>query len=186
MTLKRPPRLATWLLKHLGCSPNNEAVIGDLHERYQLRPRAIWYCHQALGAIAKSFFSETWGHKLYAAYALVVGWATLISIWWICASAVGNPAVWTHHVCTFFWFVAGAGSGCAVGFFTKRPKRPMVLLYVASIQLFLILVHRRATESYIGWYWIDAAVLTFSIALGALPISSGAPRSLASEGESTC
>ena len=32
MTPKQPPVVATWLLRHLGSSPNNDAVLGD-HER---------------------------------------------------------------------------------------------------------------------------------------------------------
>ena len=34
MTNQRPPRLATWVLRHFGLSPNNDAVLGDLVERY--------------------------------------------------------------------------------------------------------------------------------------------------------
>ncbi len=33
MTPKQPPRIARWMLKHLGCGPNNDAVLGDLAER---------------------------------------------------------------------------------------------------------------------------------------------------------
>ena len=35
MRSDQPPKLAHWLLDHFGCSPNNEAVIGDLDERYE-------------------------------------------------------------------------------------------------------------------------------------------------------
>ena len=30
-----PAKAAKWLLNHMGCSPNNAAVIGDLDERYR-------------------------------------------------------------------------------------------------------------------------------------------------------
>jgi hypothetical protein len=33
--VKRLPTLPTWLLKQLGCSTNNDAVLGDLAERYR-------------------------------------------------------------------------------------------------------------------------------------------------------
>jgi hypothetical protein len=34
MSSMEPPKVARWILKHFGSSPNNEAVIGDLDERY--------------------------------------------------------------------------------------------------------------------------------------------------------
>jgi len=30
MTSKQPPRIATWMLKHFGSGPNNDAILGDL------------------------------------------------------------------------------------------------------------------------------------------------------------
>jgi hypothetical protein len=42
------PQIATWLLKHLGCSPNKDAVIGDLGERYQKGRTRPWYWRQVL------------------------------------------------------------------------------------------------------------------------------------------
>lgn len=35
MSLAQPPKIARWLLNHFGCSPNNDAVIGDLDEKYR-------------------------------------------------------------------------------------------------------------------------------------------------------
>ena len=57
MTPKQPPVVATWLLRHLGCSPNNEAVLGDLAEEYS-RKGAMWYWRQVLKAIPVSAFRE--------------------------------------------------------------------------------------------------------------------------------
>ena len=39
MTRKHPPVIPTWLLRTLGCSPNNEAVLGDLAEDYLRKAR---------------------------------------------------------------------------------------------------------------------------------------------------
>lgn len=36
MNAARPPRLAVWLLRRFGSSPNNAAIIGDLDERYSV------------------------------------------------------------------------------------------------------------------------------------------------------
>ena len=33
--MRRAPVIATWLLRHFGCSPQTEHVIGDLVERYE-------------------------------------------------------------------------------------------------------------------------------------------------------
>ena len=74
MTPKQPPVVATWLLRHLGSSPNNDAVLGDLAEEYS-RKGAMWYWRQVLKAIPVSAFREARGHKWMAARAVVVGLA---------------------------------------------------------------------------------------------------------------
>ena len=71
MTPKQPPVIATWLLRHLGSSPNNEAVLGDLAEEYS-RKGAMWYWRQVLKAIPVSAFREARGHKLMAVKGVVV------------------------------------------------------------------------------------------------------------------
>jgi hypothetical protein len=76
----RPPRLATWLLRHFGCGPHNESVLGDLAEQYRDRRSRLWYWKQVVLAIALSVFSEVWNHKLLAFRALILGW-TIKAIW---------------------------------------------------------------------------------------------------------
>jgi hypothetical protein len=46
MTLRTPPRLATWLLKHLGPAYRRESLVGDLLEEYQLDRSRGWYWRQ--------------------------------------------------------------------------------------------------------------------------------------------
>ena len=41
-----PPRLAVWLLRNFGSSPNNEALLGDLNERLRQGRSRIWYWRQ--------------------------------------------------------------------------------------------------------------------------------------------
>ena len=43
MTLKHPPGVATWLLKHFGSGPDKDAVLGDLAEQYSRNNNAAWY-----------------------------------------------------------------------------------------------------------------------------------------------
>src|SRR5262249_37513178 len=143
----QPPKLATWLLTHFGCSPNNEAVLGDLMERYQHTPKKMWYWQQVLLAILASFFKEIWEHKLHAIRALFVGW--LIKTVWL--SLVWYE-FWTPHVWILKTYISPASSsemvrgvsvflsltviGCVASAGLVRRvsyanERPMVLLYLA-------------------------------------------------------
>jgi hypothetical protein len=72
-----PPEAAKWLLNHLGSSPNNASVIGDLDERYRSGHSRRWYWRQVAMAIAISFFKETWNHKARALAAILSGWLAI-------------------------------------------------------------------------------------------------------------
>jgi len=101
MTPKQPSRIATWMLKHFGSGSNNDAVRGDLAERYQQKEEGMWYWRQVLKAIPISFFKEIRGHQWIAARALLTGWA-----------------LWTFYVTTIFprltpYFI-GNGFGVAI------------------------------------------------------------------------
>jgi hypothetical protein len=75
MRSDQPPKLAHWLLKHFGLSPNNAAVIGDLDERYRHGRSRIWYWRQALVAIITGVLATIRGNKAIALRALLTGWA---------------------------------------------------------------------------------------------------------------
>jgi hypothetical protein len=51
MTTRAPPRLATWLLEHLGPRYRNESLVGDLFEEYQRDRTRAWYWRQTAVAI---------------------------------------------------------------------------------------------------------------------------------------
>jgi hypothetical protein len=51
MTLRVPPRTATWLLKRLGTPYRNESLAGDLFEEYQQHRTPAWYWRQTAAAI---------------------------------------------------------------------------------------------------------------------------------------
>jgi hypothetical protein len=78
-------------LKHFGCSPNNEAVIGDLDERYRVHSRG-WYWRQAILGIVTSFLKEVWHQKLRTLTAVVVGWSAL----YLCYLALRSVAASTE------------------------------------------------------------------------------------------
>src|SRR5262245_35299213 len=83
MTPKRPPAVAAWLLKHFGCGPNVDAVLGDLAEQYPRKSR-IWYWRQVLKGIPVSVVAEALGHKAIAARAIATGcvaWFVFLAIY---------------------------------------------------------------------------------------------------------
>ena len=86
MTARRPPAIATWIWKHFGCGPNQEAVLGDLAEEYLRKGSRMWYWRQVLKAVPVSVFKEVRSHKRIAARAMLIGWA----IWTIFA-VMNNP-----------------------------------------------------------------------------------------------
>jgi hypothetical protein len=51
MTFRAPPRVATWLLRRLGPTYQNESLIGDLYEEYQLNRTQGWYWRQVIVAV---------------------------------------------------------------------------------------------------------------------------------------
>ena len=183
MRLRKPPSLATRLLLIFRRHPDIEAILGDLLERYQTKS-SIWYWRQTFIAIFNTLIRETRGHKLDSALALIAGWSTLGVIWFALEGLSGQPFPWIRHACTFFWCIAGTGSGSVVGLLTKHRKRPMIFLYAASVAVFLILLHP-APQSRAIVYWIDTAALTLSISLAAVPLSLPVQQSIAPAEEST-
>jgi hypothetical protein len=69
----QPPRIAAWLLRHFGSSPNIESVIGDLNESYGRGRSSVWYWRQVFIAIVESVLTDIRLHKLLVFRALVIG-----------------------------------------------------------------------------------------------------------------
>jgi hypothetical protein len=70
------PKAARWLLEHFGCSPDNDALIGDLDERYHRGRSDLWYWREVFIAICAGLWSEIRAHKALVLRAVVLGWAT--------------------------------------------------------------------------------------------------------------
>jgi len=52
------PETPAWLLKTFGCSPNNEALLGDLAEHVCCGKTAAWYWRQAVTGVFGSLFAQ--------------------------------------------------------------------------------------------------------------------------------
>ena len=72
-TCGEPPRIATWFLAVFGCSPDNDAIVGDLAECYRAGRSRGWYWWQALVAIVVGLSQETRRNKLLAARCIGAG-----------------------------------------------------------------------------------------------------------------
>ena len=51
MTTRMPPRLASWVLDHLGMRYRRESLAGDLFEEYQQGRSQVWYWQQVIAAV---------------------------------------------------------------------------------------------------------------------------------------
>jgi hypothetical protein len=51
MSLRTPPRVATWLLKRFGPEYQRDSLLGDLFEEYQRGRSRAWYWRQAGAAL---------------------------------------------------------------------------------------------------------------------------------------
>ena len=73
MTIHRPPRLATWIVKRLGSNIIEDALIGDLFEAYQTRRSPFWYWWQVATAIGVGACRDVWRHLPVAFGAIATG-----------------------------------------------------------------------------------------------------------------
>ena len=72
MTIHQPPRLATWILKRLGSTIIEDALVGDLFEAYQTQCSPFWYWGQVGAAIGVGACRDVW-HHLPVALGAIVG-----------------------------------------------------------------------------------------------------------------
>ena len=73
MRSTEPPRIATWLLRQFGCSPETDVILGDLTEQYRRGRSNLWYWRQSLNAIAVGLFREVRQQKARTLAAVVTG-----------------------------------------------------------------------------------------------------------------
>ena len=82
MTIHQPPRLATWILKRLGSTIIEDALVGDLVEAYQTRRSPFWYWGQVGAAIGVGACRDVWHHLPVALGAIVTGlFVAAVPVW---------------------------------------------------------------------------------------------------------
>jgi hypothetical protein len=91
MKRSNPPRIATWMMKHLASTGSDEAIAGDLLEHFNAGRSAGWYWRQTIGAIALEWSRRVWMHRLRLLFA--VTWCFLSPAWTVLYSHVGGIGV---------------------------------------------------------------------------------------------
>ncbi len=191
--MKRTPFLPTWLLKHLGCSSDNDAVMGDLSERYQQGKTAAWYWKQTLVAVIVSAFDEVRGHKWLTFRSVLVGWIVfsyllLPSTGSIFKSILESyrefeTASWNSAAVTTFsyaiigifvclTFVIGMITGWIAARLHSR-QRAQILLLAIIVPTSFVSGNPGGVDSFV--FWIGVATLTVSILFGGLFIVGRRP-----------
>ena len=190
----KPPALARWLLEHLGSSPNNESVLGDLEERYAGHsPR--WYWRQVFRAIAAAWFADIASNRTLAAGVLGISGVHIIMlarVFRYLAGGAANPFTayiftrvlpygwWGHNA--IFWpidwlmtwlplFLISNAAGWFVARMRRGNPRPMVLscaaltCLVLTIPTLRLLVHLSAMPLYFA---VLGLVVPFQTVFGIL------------------
>jgi hypothetical protein len=152
---REAPAVAKWLLRHFGCSPNNEAILGDLDECYRQGHSYLWYWKQTVKSVAAGLWVEVCMHKWLALRAVIAGWISCsflilpliegyVSVFLKNETFSGyNPRNWwtlSGSVIQYYdwWFVliapfgVGIIGGWLVAHTHRQFQRPMVLAFLAS------------------------------------------------------
>jgi hypothetical protein len=189
--MNQPPALAHWLLRHFGCSANNETVVGDLDERYRNGRSRRWYWSQVLIALIVGFIEDIWRHKLFALRVVFVGMLFLHLIAGMLFPAFGRLIfgfvlattksdgqlpLWIYIAFALVACLTGVTSGWLTGRFHRDHERTAMLLYTLSVVLYLVGFGFVAGIKYsplsIGgspeYYFLNSAFLAGSTFLGCI------------------
>jgi hypothetical protein len=128
----QPPKLAKWLLNHFGCSRNNDAVIGDLDERFQQGHSPAWYGKQVLVTIVVSIVSifDIRTVKFLDVRAVIAGWVVFTACFHSLFPVFGR--------CTVLTAIAGLVSGLTVTAHSRQLQWLSLLFYTATMSVYWI------------------------------------------------
>jgi hypothetical protein len=140
MTIHQPPRLATWILRRLGSTIIEDALVGDLFEAYQTRRSPFWYWGQVSAAIGVGACRDVWHHLPVALGAIVTGlFVAAVPVWLlqnISAAPLSNVPlpVWTLTLAS--WLVVFGSallSGWLISLLFRAHRAAAVLSLAAAI-----------------------------------------------------
>jgi hypothetical protein len=176
MTVKPPPRFAAWLLQHLGCSVDNDALLGDLAERYREGKPSVWYWKQTLTAIVVSTFEDIHTRKALALRAMLAGCLLQLSIQVLMTHYFPLVPYWLP----LSWWGTGGESifgsaialllGIAVGWTIVRlyqRRNAILLCYLLIVQVLGALALVISGTS-LAFYLMASVSLTLGILIGGL------------------
>jgi hypothetical protein len=180
--VKRPPFLPTWLLKKLGSSSSNDAVLGDLAERYQAGKSATWYWKQTVTTIVLSAFADLRTQKLLTLRALfgaalagacmeVFVSRNLESLMYWVASDWWNSETSRALLEILFSGSIALLNGLLGGWTAVRlyrRRRAVLLLYIFVIQISFVITTIAGRAVMPGPYWAGLIVADTCVVLGAL------------------
>jgi len=104
----------------LGCSQNNNAVVGDLIERYGGGETAFWYWRQVVAAVLAGFLNEALGHKLRMFLTILAGWAALAVVVNFELLIVFSPHRFWGRWYAYVFLAAGILRFVAAGWIVRR------------------------------------------------------------------
>jgi len=140
MTIHRPPRLATWILKRLGSTVIEDALVGDLFEAYQTRRSPFWYWREVGVAIGAGTCRDVWRHLPVALGAIVTGlFVAAVPVWWMqstSAALLTNAPllVWIQTLAVWLvMFGSTVLSGWLVSLLFRAHRAAAVLSLAAAI-----------------------------------------------------
>jgi hypothetical protein len=182
MRSNQPPAFAHWLLTHFGSSPNNDAVIGDLNERYRERRSGVWYWKEVIVAIVVSLCKEVWRHPLPAVRAVLIGWLVKGICLFAYTRTYGFPDKRIFFdgsevplIAAMIAVIAMMCSGWIVARTSRPQARAMVLLYVVIELAAVVLNLRGVFLPYSSWTTpltrlVAAVFFHFRMFPGAIPV----------------
>ena len=140
MTIHQPPRLATWILKRLGSTVIEDALVGDLFEAYQTRRSPSWYWQQVGTAIVVGVGRDVWHHLPVALGAIVTGLFVAATPVWLLiatsANSLSNVAlpVWIQILAAWLIVFGSAFlSGWLVSLLFRAHRAAAVLSLAAAL-----------------------------------------------------
>ena len=178
MRAQVPPAIATWLLTLTDSSDWQDAVAGDLFEEYQRRRSRKWYWQQVLTILRISVLKDLRNHWLLALRALVVALGSIIIVQRLhLATRILDGSAAVIGLKPYLVIAAAlepllicAPAGFAVALTHRKRQATMVLVYAATLSVFLAYLCANRAHWTLGCvlFWESAAFALAGAVTGGL------------------